>query len=331
MQIYQTNYQQKIAKQYPEKLDFEEIANRRGLINTQEEKTNSYLTVMGAEGESTVLDYLKRYGKSHWVVLQNFWQDYSGRFETDLILFTSHQGYAIEIKNYKGKFSYKDGVTKINAKKKAVNPFYQARRAYTNLENICLNQFYPIKFQGVVVFSGVDNHVEIHSEMTDIEIVRRTRLLTFIEEIAKEEAQYTGEPINIRKVIHCLEKYETENDYLPVPVTEEKMLTAKKGICCVNCQSYFVENKKHKIICKRCGIIEFREKAIVRTICEYGVLNFQKQLTMKGLLNFFGGQISRAYLTKIVKNHFTVVENGSHSYIVNKIFPFSKIKEQFLF
>lgn len=331
MQIYQTNYQKEIAELYPTKLDFETIAHQRGLIKTQEENFNFYRTIMGDEGETTVIDYLQTYGKKHWIVLKNFWQNYSGRFETDIILFTRHKGYAIEIKNYKGEYSYNDGIIKINGRIRSANPFHQARRAYTNLENICLDHSYPTKFQGVVIFAGVDNHVEIHSEMTDLEIIPRTRLLTFIEKIVKEEEQYTGEPLNIKKIIHYLEKYETKNDYLPVPMNQEKMSTVRKGISCMNCQSYSVINKKHKVVCKKCKNIEIREEAVVRSICEYGILNFKSHLTMKGLLDFFAGQLSRSYLTKIIKKHFEVVENGSHSYIINKKFPFPTISKQFKF
>lgn len=331
MRIYQTAYQQEVAKLYPTKLDFETIAHQRGLLKTKEEKLNYYQTVMGTQGEAIVLDYLQKYGKKHWVVMQNLWQNYSGRFEMDIILFTRHKSYTIEIKNYKRKFTYEAGKVKINGRTRSSNPFHQARRAYTNLENICLDHSYPTRFQGVVVFVGVDNHVEIHSEMTDLEIVPRTRLLTFIEEIAEEEAQYTGEPLDVKRIIRQLEKYETENDYLPEPVTKEKMATARKGICCENCQSYSVENKKHKVICRRCGVVENREKAIVRTICEYGVLNFKSNLTLKPLFEFFGGQVSKSYLFKNVHKHFTVIKNGRHSYILNEKFPYQNIAEQFNF
>lgn len=330
MRIYQTKYQKELAL-YPTKLDFEMVAFQRGLLTTKKEKLNYYRTLAGVEGEATVLDYLQKYGRKHWVVIQNLWQNYSGPFECDLILLTRHKGYTFEIKNYKRIFFYKDGITKINGRVRSIDPFYQARRAYTNLENICLDQSYPMNFQGGVIFTGVDNHIEIHSEIKDLDIIPRTRLLTFIEEIAEEESLYTGEAINIPKILSCLEKYEIENNYLPKPVSPEKMKYARKGICCVNCKSYSVENKKYEIICKKCRFVEQREKAVVRTICEYGVLNFESNLTLKDILDFFGGQISRSYLFKIIHRHFTVVKNGRHGYILNKKFPYSKISGQFMF
>lgn len=72
MQIYQTNYQKEIAELYPTKLDFETITHQRGLIKTQEENFNFYRTIMGNEGEATVIGYLQTYGKKHWIVLKNF-------------------------------------------------------------------------------------------------------------------------------------------------------------------------------------------------------------------------------------------------------------------
>lgn len=330
MKIYQTNHQKEMAK-YPSKLEFEEVAFRRGLLKTEKEMFNYYRTVAGEEGEKIVLEYLKKYGKNHWTVVNNLWQNYSGPLESDLILFTRNKLYVFEIKNYTGAFSYEEGSCKINGRPITSNPFHQVRRAATSLKNICLENGHAIAIQGAVIFVGIDNPIEINSEISDLDIIPRTRLLTYLEKIIDEENQHTGKIIDPVKVLTALEKYEIADHFLPKPITNEEMKSIQRGMCCESCNSFNIVIKRFKVICIHCNHVEVREHAVVRTICDYGVLHFESHLKLKQLFDFFDGEASLPYLKKILRNHFIVVKNGAHTYYVNKKSPLIKISNQFIF
>ena len=56
-----------------------------------------------------------------------------------------------------------------------------------------------------------------------------------------------------------------------------------------------------------CGGWETMEGAIVRTICEYGVLNQEKSLYPPDLHYFFNDQVSMDDIEKHLAKHFTAI------------------------
>lgn len=93
----------------------------------------------------------------------------------------------------------------------------------------------------------------------------------------------------IERVLNYLESYTTENPYPVEPLSPETLSGLRKGILCTKCTSHQVEVTKKFVKC-RCGRNELREEATVRTIYEYGVLNFTAPLTVNALIDFFGSQ-----------------------------------------
>lgn len=323
MIIHQTELQKEVAKE-PTKLDFETVRYNRGLITTDTEKYAYNRLVAGEMGEATVLKYLKEYGREHWIVVPNLWMNHFGPFEPDLILLTTHKPYVFEIKQFKGEYSYNDGISKIDNIQRNIHPIHQARRNYKNVQEMVNKVYSNMTVEGALIFSGVDNFVDIQSEVHDLQIVPRNYLYVYIRKIIQEENRFKETPLNTNTLLSQFEKYEIENSFLPEPLSKEEMAKVQKGIYCANCKSYNVQIKRYTITCK-CGFIETREEATVRTICDYGVLNFDKELTKKELLVFFDGQVSRNYLSKILDKHFTKVNKGGHSYNINKKLPYSKL------
>src|SRR5699024_625820 len=125
MKNYQTEFQQKMAKQ-PNNLEFNSVAGRRGLITEKNEFDAFQRSISGCEGEQTVLDYFKKYGRRHWIVIPNLWMDYFGSFECDLVLFTKDKCYPLEIKNYFGNFTFKEAISTLNRRHLTVHHVFQA-------------------------------------------------------------------------------------------------------------------------------------------------------------------------------------------------------------
>jgi hypothetical protein len=327
MRIYQTDLQKEAAKR-PTKVDFDTVKNDRGLLTTDEEKYKYRLSVLGEQGEETVLQYLQKYGMKDWLVVRNLWMNYFGPFENDLTLFTSHKMHVLEIKHFKGEYTYNNGLSKLDGVRRNINPVHQARRNYSNVQEMMNEISASVRVEGALVFSGVDNFVDIQSEVADLQIIPRNYLYTYIRKIVQEEQSHRGRALNPEILIAQLEKYEIEKRFVPEPLSKEEMMKTKRGIYCAHCKSYDIQVRKHVITC-RCGFIENREEATVRTICDYGVLNYDKELTRKELLVFFNGQLSKTYLINILNKHFTRVAKNSYTYYINKKLPYFRIKFSF--
>jgi len=328
MKLQQTQLQKETVH-LPTQLDFYQILYYRGSSYFSKEKKLYKSLKAGAEGEQLVLDQLREHGRKHWIVLHNVWMDKDGQFESDLILITRHCIYVLEIKNYTGKFTYENGICMINHYEISHNCVQQARRNYVNIKNICRGLINPKKIKGALLFVGEDNEVQMNTDIDYINVFDRIQLVGFIKTIAEEEEQYLNHPIDSAKIIARFEQYEIPNPYAPTPLTLDEMEHIRSGIYCAHCHSYNLEIDKHAVNCP-CGLTESREEATIRTICEYGVLNFKSNLRRNKLLTFLNEQVSINYLTAtIIREHFIVVKNGSHTYYENMMLPFYKIYHEF--
>ena len=314
----------------PAKCDFLEVWIKRKEFVNQEVLNEFARLKRGMEGEKVVLDYIKKYGRKHWRVLPNLWLDYYGTFESDLLLLTRSGSYAIEIKNYNGFFQYNNGISKLNNREIGGNAIYQTRKAAKNLRDLIGMKFYKPNVQGVLVFVGEDNPIDISPTIDDIHILQRNQLRGFIQKICEEEDHGRYQQTAIDKVVTHLKAYEVDNPYQATPISPKEMAELKKGILCANCAQSTVEVSKKFVTCL-CGHVELRDEAMVRTICEYGVLNYDKELVLKDLLDFFNGQSSSTYLKNILRKHFKIVRRGRYTYYINFKQPYKEIKHLFNF
>lgn len=312
----------------PTQLDFLEILNIRGSSYFESQKKLYKSLKAGYIGEQKVYRYLEDYGLPGWSVLQNVWLQAFDRFECDLLLLTYQTVYLLEIKNYKGTFHYDNGKCYYDSKETSFNPIEQARKSLVNLKQICANISPNIQAKAAVIFAGEDHEVFVQSAPADIKIVTSNGLRNFILNIVKTENTMPSAPINTKNILQKLNQHEIKNPFQPTPLTHDEMKEVKPGIYCAHCHSFDVKTSKFKVICA-CGLTESREEAIVRTICDYGVLKYDGDLTCKELLPFFAGQVSRNLLFRTLHKHFTVIEKGKYTYCLNQQTAYEKISAQF--
>lgn len=171
---------------------------------------------------------------------------------------------------------------------------------------------------------GIDSYVEICPEVTEIDIVQRTGLKHYIQKIVEQELEYEGHFLNKDRSLRALERYEIQPLQKPIPLTDYQMKQMRTGIYCLNCKSYEVKIGRTKTSCA-CGFTEERDMAILRTICEYGVLTFDRDIKMGGLSNFLGAGISHVSIRKVLKKYFKEKGRGRYTTYTNKPLPYHKL------
>ena len=315
LNIIQTNLQQK-WNAFPTQLEFLHVLHFRGLSYFKEQKKLYVSLAAGDVGERRVLEYLEVYGGRGWVVLRNVWLSDFGNFECDVILLTGHCVYLFEVKNYTGLFEYDQGKCAFEEIETSLHPIEQCRRNVVNMRNILKNFFPNLPVKAAVLFAGDDNDVQIYSAVDDIDIRNRTQLKRFVQAILAEERNSQPHYIPFEKIVAVLERFEIANPYMPPPLAAEELKHVKGGMYCASCQSFEVQISKSKVVCS-CGFIESRDRAMVRTIHEYGRLTYGQPLIRKKLIDFFGRQTSLTYLKTILGNHFQAVYKSGHSYYLN--------------
>ena len=303
--------------QLPTRLELYTELNKRNAI-PEEAKDEFTRLKSGLEGEQTILDYIKQYGEPHWKVLQNIWFDHYGKFEVDCMLLTDKRIYLFEVKNYTGHYVFQNSQCSCNGRKIGHNAINQAQKSYINFQKILRQNQLNIPVTGALIFTGIDCEITVHDEVDDLKIVTRNQLRNFIWQIRNNERNYSKSRIDIEYLKQILENHEINNPFLPEPISDETSFLLKKGIRCSQCNSFELDTSKVYVSCK-CGMHEPRENVIVRTICEYGVIHFEKDLVTTDIVEFFNGDYSRGTIIKYLNKYFVQISTGRHIKYANNI------------
>lgn len=303
------------------KRDILQELNKRDALNSNQQR-ELYQLELGQIGEERILKWVQEYGEAHWTIMQNVWLSHYGTFECDFILFTDHKIYLFEIKNYSRKFELRNGQCYLGGEKIGHNPISQGQKVFVNFETVMRQSYYQVPLETAVIFAGEHCEVRIHDKIQDVKVLQLNQVREYIWKIAAEEKFYHGDSIDVPRIQHILEKNRGENYYLPKPISAETESRIRKGVMCSNCGSFDINPSKAIISCPHCRTREPRENAIVRTICEYGVINFDKDLDIAQLFDFFEGTYSRETLRKYINKHFRLKSNYKRRWYVNDTVPF---------
>lgn len=257
-------------------------------------------------GLEMVLMHLNKYSKEHWVYMTNVSLDHYNIFNSDLILMTSTHLYTLEINHYEGLFELKNGNSLLNKERLEQHPILMAQSVTSQIKSMALMESINLKVKGAAIFSNPKNNIRIQEEMDDIEIVSAQQLDHFIKRIVQEEKQHK----NITKInprhTSWLARIDRHYPFWTLEIPGEIKEKAQRGIACSQCENFDIEIGKHYVSCP-CGKLESLEESIVRTICDYGVLNNEKDLYPPELHLFFDNQIPIDLIDKYLEKHFTPV------------------------
>lgn len=330
MKIVTTEYQKELAKK-PTRLEIlREINKREGFEYNDELKDEYIRLVKGNEGEKILETYLTDYGSKNWVIIKNLWLDFNTTFEIDTLLITQAGLYPFEIKNYSGSLEFVDNQWFRYGKKIAHNAISQTQKVATHLQHIIQKLPNTPKLTGVLAFVGEDNEVKINDGITDIKILMRNQLKDYIWEITRDERNFLGYPPDVEALLKVITAYESQNKFVQEKITEKVKNSVKSGVCCRRCGDFNIRTEKSMVICL-CGLHEPKEQAIVRTICEYGVIHHERDITTKELTHFFNGYISRGTVLQYLNEYFEKVGNFRNAKYNTSSLPFERLYHKFGF
>ena len=311
-------------------LDILRALDKREALD-RNQKQELYQLELGQIGEDRIMKWIHEYGELHWTVMQNVWLSHYGTFECDIILFTAHKMYLFEIKNYSKQFELRNGQCFLGGEKIGHNPSSQAQKVFVNFQQLLSNSFHQVPIETAVIFAGEHCEVRIHDEIQDVKILQLNQVRDYVWKIAADERLYYGDPIDVGRVQLILEKNKGKNYYLPKPISPEMAARIRKGVMCSHCGNFDIDATKAIITCARCGMNEPRENAIVRTICEYGVIHFDKDLETSRIVEFFNDQVSRNNIYYYLDKHFEQIGKSRTILFKNIVRPFSDSYKDFSF
>lgn len=274
-----------------------EMDVRNGLDKTLRQEL--YRLERGDAGEAYVMSCIEEFGDEDWHVLTNLWLDYYGKFECDLVLITAKQIYIFEIKNYDGHFEFRNSQCSLNGNKIGANPISQAQKAAILLQNLIDSAHLDIEVKSALIFTGEHSHVDIHSNVADMDILMRHQLRDYIFAILEIEKHIDKPKIDMNKIMRLFNKFATADPIVHKSPSNELLDSLTIGIRCGHCGSNKVTIRNAYVSCK-CGFFEPQERSFVRTVCEYGVLYDCDFYVTSDIHRFLNGVFStKTVITKL--------------------------------
>lgn len=258
-------------------------------------------------GLQRVMSIFEEYAKPHWNYMTHVAMDAENRLKCNLLVMTSTNVYPLEINHYEGHFEYRNGASYLNGKKLAENPIQIAKDVTSQITGKIRFCSMPIflDVKGAAIFTG-SSDVCILDDIGDIEIVTEDQLKKFVFQMILEERENGGSPRLILNNISWLSRVDRRQPVIPFKIPRHIKNQITLGVRCSYCYSFDAQVGEIFTGCP-CGGFENTEEAIVRTICEYGVLNNGKHLELSDLQRFFNGDVPDELLETYLEKHFTPV------------------------
>ncbi|MCE4957241.1 nuclease-related domain-containing protein [Macrococcoides caseolyticum] len=229
----------------------EEVHGRTQMLESDRRKY--YNLKIGYAGEKKVYDYLNQFNAG--VCIWDIRLDIRGEIQYDFFVIVNGTIFILEIKNYYGNYTYKDGNLISESGFVSRDVFSQASNARDKFEAFCYEHSIQYKIVNEVIFVNDDFKV-----MNEVDSVKFHSMYA-IEQLARYMCNYetTHEDREIGQLIvnHHIEKSKNEQiNYYPYDVM-------KRGLKCPECQRFIKieRSAKRQIVCC-CGHKMSKSEAI---------------------------------------------------------------------
>lgn len=328
----------------PFNLEFLETINKRYAL-PEESKTNLWIYQTGFEGQVAFDRLLQGLFPSDWILLNDLTLEHKSRFiQIDSLLISPHAIYHFEVKNLKSKCDYRDGdFYKANSNYKYKNYFEQMDRQRKLLKAILeeLDVRTPLVSKLVLIneedtVNFIEDVPDLYLKHQDIKpfIWEQAIIQANIErklanpksglEVVKKLIESKIEPTKVEEQLNAIKVSEYLQESYPESVFVQDV---RKGILCQNCNTSIHEVERYRVRCGHCGHLESKEHAVVRTICEIGLMNYDQPITFRMVKDFLEGCIPERTYQRYLKKYFANNNTNNIRHFnnprasINKAFP----------
>ena len=189
-------------------------------------------------------------------------------FQVDSLMILNNQLHVFEVKNLEGDYFYEKGCFFPRNKpgNEISNPLLQLERTTSLLRQLLQKLDCPISIQSSVIF--INPKFVLYQAPLDKPIIFSNQLDRFMQKF--NSLQFPLSEKHQQLATQLLSFIEVENPYKRLPSYEYQEL--RKGITCSVCQSFLVEVRHSKCVCRDCGHVEKVKAAVVRSVEEFKLL-----------------------------------------------------------
>lgn len=289
----------------PFELQFLEcLSERYELPQSLEWRLENYRTGFIGEGEFLLM-LLPEIPKD-WEVLADLnFPLAAGRMQIDVMLISPHKICHFEVKKLLQNYVYENGTWMCNGREIGNDFFIQMKRArgklVENLQKIGVN----VTVESKLILINEEDTVSIMDADQQNNYIKRWHVKGYLREIIQDTSPALINPSKVAKEI--LKMTAPSHEGLNVRGSE-LVPYVRGGILCDSCGGGKIKyRQRYHIQCKQCGSTESKERAILRTICDYGVLHYTKNLVLREVKAFINERSLDDTIRKVLRKHFDSV------------------------
>lgn len=285
--------------------------SKRGKLTT-DQKRQLDRDEKGHTGEIDYDQIIEENSSPSWYHFKNIWIDYLGHAQLDSLLITESGVFLTDVKNYTNHYAYTNFMWTYQNKPLSKNINQQL------LDNIIkcqsLGKVIPAlkDTQGTIVFINKRAIPNVIDQMP-VNYLLRYQIYDWIDSLKQP---VPGNSIPIHKTVEQIKQFIIPNPYDQRYIcSDDEFKKLKKGLYCCKCGSFHLEIRTYFVSCD-CGYREKKERAVLRSICEYGVLQNNKDLSVDKLFEFLDQQIPRQFIYRKLQLFFAPIpgKNRTSSY-----------------
>ncbi len=231
-------------------------------------------------------------------------------FQIDSLLMTQKKINIFEIKNNEGDYFFKNDCLHMITGKEIKNPLNQITRSESLFRQLLHELRFNITVESQVIF--INPEFYLYEAPVKAPFVFHAQLGRFIKNLESiADSEFSQGHLRLAEKLASL--HIMKNPYSRLPAYNYGEL--KKGII-GKCGCTFMEVvNQNYLICPRCGELEHKESAVLRSVREFSSLFPDRKVTVNGVMEWCG-VISKKRIRQILFKNFQLIKMGKASYYI---------------
>ncbi|MGI8383034.1 nuclease-related domain-containing protein [Robertmurraya sp. P23] len=227
-------------------------------------------------------------------------------FQIDALIITSDTVYFFEVKNHEGDYYYENEKLYVMNKTEVINPLTQLSRSETLLRQLLQHLGYHSQISAKVIF--INPEFSLFQAPLGKPLVLPTQVKRLLKRLNTTPSKLNGKHRILAEKLASL--HLTESPYQQLPSYSYDGV--RKGIICLECNSFFISVKGRSCLCHECGYEEKLPLALLRSVKEYKLLFPKRKVTTTEIYLWCNEVIPKQRVRRFLEKNFEIV--GIHQW-----------------
>jgi len=227
-------------------------------------------------------------------------------FQIDSLIITSEAIYFYEVKNYEGDYYYESDRIYKNSKFEIINPINQLNRSESLLRQLLHSLGFNLPINTSVVF--INPEFTLYQSPLNKPFIFPTQVNRYLNKLNKISLKLNEKHKMLADKL--VELHIKDSPFQQLPSYNYDQL--RKGMTCVECDSFAIFVQGHKCICKGCGHKELAETTIMQSVKEFKLLFPNQKITTNLIYDWCKVVKSKKRIRRILEKNYKKV--GVHQW-----------------